>query len=108
MKPPKKNKKIMFDDTDIRHAKLKIRLQHDNLTQAEFFRAMVTGYIEKDADLVRYVKQYKEMNKKQSKKSIKKVQTDIDTGQTKLEHFGIVDGELEDIFDLIESQHPDL
>lgn len=36
MSKVKKNKKIVFDDTDIRHAKLKIRLQHDGLSQAEF------------------------------------------------------------------------
>ena len=47
-----KKKKIVFDDTDIRHAKLKIRLQHDGITQAEFFRALVTAYIEKDSSVV--------------------------------------------------------
>ena len=69
MKGSKKNKKIMFDDTDIRHAKLKIRLHHDSLTQADFFRAMVTGYIEKDATIVKYIDQYKETNQKQNRNS---------------------------------------
>ena len=108
MRGPKKNKKIVFDDTDIRHAKLKVRLQHDGLTQAEFFRAMITGYIEKDKSVLGYVTRYKEQNKKQSKKAIKKVQEDIEKGQIKMEQFGIADGELEDIFDLIASEHPDL
>ena len=40
-----REKKIVFNDTDKRHADLKIRLQHDDLRQAEFFRAMITGYI---------------------------------------------------------------
>ena len=108
MRGPKKNKKIVFDDTDTRHAKLKIRLQHDGLTQAEFFRAMITGYIEKDKSVVGYVTRYKEQNKKQSKRAIKKTQDDIDKGQIKMEQFGIADGELEDIFDLIASEYPDL
>ena len=55
MNKVKKNKKIVFDDTDIRHAKLKIRLQHDGLSQAEFFRAFVTGYIEKDGDIIKFI-----------------------------------------------------
>ena len=38
MSKVKKNKKIVFDDTDIRHAKLKIRLQHDGLSQADLCR----------------------------------------------------------------------
>ena len=44
-----REKKIVFNDTDKRHADLKIRLQHDDLSQSEFFRAMITGYIEKDS-----------------------------------------------------------
>jgi hypothetical protein len=108
MSKVKKNKKIVFDDTDTRHAKLKIRLQHDGLSQAEFFRAFVTGYIEKDKDVTRFINRYKTENKTQSKKSIKKTQTDLEKGQDKMEKFGFFDGELEDIFDLIAEQHPDL
>ena len=103
-----KKKKIVFDDTDVRHAKLKIRLQHEGITQAEFFRALVTGYIEKDSSLVGYIKRYKLENKKQSKKNIKKIDEDMKEVQELMEKFGIADGELEDIFDLIASQHPNL
>ena len=108
MQGPKKNKKIVFDDTDIRHAKLKIRLQHDGLSQAEFFRALVTGYLEKNTAILKYIQLYKEQHKKQSKKSRKKIQAEIEKGQIKMEEFGIIDGELEDIFDLIANEHPDL
>ena len=101
-------KKIVFDDTDVRHAKLKIRLQHEGITQAEFFRALVTGYIEKDTSLVGYIEKYKLKNKKQSKKFIKQVNEDMEEGQEMMEKFGIADGELEDIFDLIASEHPNL
>ena len=108
MSKVKKNKKIVFDDTDTRHAKLKIRLQHDGLSQAEFFRAFITGYIEKDGDVIKFINKYKTTNKTQSKKAIKNNKKDIDKGTQKMEQFGIVDGELEDIFDLIASEHPDL
>ena len=101
-------KKIVFDDTDIRHAKLKIRLQHEGITQAEFFRALVTGYIEKDSAVVEYIRKYKLENKKQSKKSIKKIDEDLKEGQELMEKFGIAEGELEDIFDLIADEHPNL
>ncbi len=108
MSKVKKNKKIVFDDTDIRHAKLKIRLQHDGLSQAEFFRAFITGYIENDRDVVKFINKYKTESKTQSKRAIKKTQKDIETGTDKMEKFGFFDGELEDIFDLIAEQHPDL
>ena len=55
-----KKKRIVFDDTDIRHAQLKIRLQHDELTQAEFFRALISGYIDKDRHLINFINNYKE------------------------------------------------
>ncbi len=104
----KKNKKIVFDDTDIRHAKLKLRLQHDSLSQAEFFRAMITGYIENDQTLLKYIRRYKEDNKIQSKTASKKVYDDIKSGHQKMKSFGIADTELEDLFDLIAKEYPDL
>ena len=108
MSKVKKNKKIVFDDSDTRHAKLKIRLQHDGLSQAEFFRAFVTGYIEKDRLLIDFIKKYKEDNKSQSKKTIKMIDSDLKKGDSLLNQYGIGDGELEDIFDLIENDHPNL
>ena len=39
-------KKIVFQDSDKRHADLRIRLRHDGLTQIQFFQAMITGYLE--------------------------------------------------------------
>jgi hypothetical protein len=108
MSKVKKNKKIVFDDTDTRHAKLKIRLQHDGLSQAEFFRAFITGYIEKDLDVIKFINKYKTTTKTQSKKAIKSNKKDIETGAKKMEQFGFFDGELEDIFDIIATEHPDL
>ncbi len=108
MSKVKKNKKIVFDDTDVRHAKLKIRLQHDGLSQAEFFRAFVTGYIEKDGDVLKFINRYKTQNKTQAKKTIRTVQKDLESGHQVMEQFGIFDGEIEDIFDLIAEEHPDL
>ena len=44
----REGKKIVFYDSDKRHAELKVRLKHDSLTQAEFFRTLITGYLDKD------------------------------------------------------------
>ena len=51
----KTGKKILFYDTDKRHADLKIKLQYDGLGQSEFFRALVTGYLEEDPSIMDYV-----------------------------------------------------
>tara|TARA_Y100001970_G_C14250663_1_gene871575 strand:+ start:5313 stop:5639 length:327 start_codon:yes stop_codon:yes gene_type:complete len=108
VKSSQKNKKIVFDDTANRHAKLKIRLRHDNLTQAEFFRAFITAYIEKDPLIMQFIHNYKEHYKVQSKRSQKIIKKDLLDGQSKIEQFGLIEDELEDIFDLIASEHPDL
>lgn len=103
-----KKKKIVFDDTDIRHAQLKIRLNHDDLSQAEFFRMLITGYLEKDRLILKYIDMYKENNNTQSKKKRKKINDDYDVADHLMGKFGIKDEELENIFDLIAEEHPDL
>ena len=107
-KQQSKKKKIVFDDTDIRHAQLKVRLQHDGLSQAEFFRCMITGYINKDETLLQYVQDYKASKNIQSKTKRRKIQKDIEVGSDLMAKFGFKDDELENIFDLIAEEHPDL
>tara|TARA_B100000282_G_scaffold296345_1_gene277972 strand:- start:1329 stop:1649 length:321 start_codon:yes stop_codon:yes gene_type:complete len=101
-------KKVVFDDTDIRHAKLKIRLEYDGLSQAEFFRSFITGYLEKDENVMEYIKKYKDNNKKLSKRNMKYQNKDNDIGNDMLGQFGIKDEELENIFDVIAKSNPDL
>tara|TARA_R100001079_G_C4391116_1_gene127277 strand:- start:424 stop:747 length:324 start_codon:yes stop_codon:yes gene_type:complete len=103
-----KNKKIVFEDTEDRHAQLKIRLQYDGLSQAEFFRSLVTAYLNKDDDVMNYIKSYKLKNKKQSKRNLKFIDKDDKISDELLSQFGIKNDELENIFDIIAEQHPDL
>jgi len=103
-----KDKKVIFSDTHLRHAQLKIRLEYDGLSQAEFFRCLITGYLNKDKNLLSYIKIYKENNKVQSKRNMNYINKDDQQRDILLTQFGIKDDELEDIFDLIAEEHPDL
>jgi len=103
-----KTKKVVFDDTDVRHAKLKIRLEYDGLSQAEFFRSFITGYLEKDKHIMEYIKSYKETNEKMSKRNMKYQNRDSKMADDLLGKFGIKDDELESIFDVIAKSNPDL
>ena len=103
-----REKKIVFNDTDKRHADLKIRLQHDDLSQSEFFRAMVTGYIEKDSRLLAYLYEWRELNKGYSKTKRAKSERLLRKGQQIKSKFGLDESEIESIFDLLEEEHPDL
>ena len=100
MKDKPNKKKVIFDDTDVRHARLKIRLEYDGLSQAEFFRSLITGYLENDKSVMDYITRYKKDNKKLSK--------DTEMADDLLGQFGIGDEELENIFDVIAKNNPDL
>jgi len=101
-------KKIMFYDTDKRHADLKIRLQHDALSQSEFFRAVVTGYLDKCDLIVEFINEYKSKNRKQSIKNISTSERLIMKGKNLESKLNLNNDEREDIFDIIAKEHPDL
>ena len=103
-----KKKKVVFDDTDVRHAKLKIRLEYDGLTQSEFFRLFITGYLEKNESVMKYVNEYKASTKKLSKRNQRYQIKDLESGDDLLGQFGILDDEIENIFDVIAKSNPEL
>tara|TARA_Y100000034_G_C6893333_1_gene411398 strand:+ start:301 stop:630 length:330 start_codon:yes stop_codon:yes gene_type:complete len=107
-KPPygKKNKKIVFYDTDKRYADLKIRLMHDKISQAQFFRSIVTGYIEQDEDVLNFVDKLKQRT--QTKKSVKENRKLITKGKELISDLSLDENEKNSIFDLIENESPDL
>ena len=53
-------KKIIFSETDKRHAELKIRLNYDGLSQQAFFSSIVNGYLSSDEDIVKFISKTKE------------------------------------------------
>ena len=103
-----KQKRIIFNDTDVRHAQLKIRLERDGLSQAEFFRAYITAYLEKDEEIIDFIRSYKERKGIQAKRSRKVIAKEDEDQNSLMSKFGIKDEELENIFDLIAEEHPDL
>ena len=105
---PKTRKKFMFYDTEKRQADLRIRLRYDGMTQSHFFRAMITGYLEKDLDLMIYLDRHKDIyqvqgiNKRDSSKQMLK------EGEKTKKRFGLDENDIEDIFDILEQEHPEL
>jgi len=101
-------KRIIFEDTDKRHADLKIRLHYDEIKQGEFFRLMLTGYINQDERLMSYIEDYKEQKKIQSKRKITDSRRLRKKAQEIENKFALNSEEVEDIFDLIEKENQDL
>tara|TARA_Y100000310_G_scaffold299899_1_gene335120 strand:- start:350 stop:688 length:339 start_codon:yes stop_codon:yes gene_type:complete len=100
-------KKIIFYDSDKRHADLKIRLQYDGLKQGEFFKAVMTAYLEKDGDFMKFLDRYKRDNETMDKTKMRK-QEKIKKREKELKtKFSLEDNEIESIFDMLE-EHSDL
>ena len=97
-------KQIAFWDNDHRQAQLIIRCRHDGLTQAAFFRHIITGYIRGDERVQGYIDEVKEMGESRKKKS----RTLKKKGDEMVRDFALDDDEVDSIFDVLAEEFPDL
>ena len=97
-------KQIAFWDNDHRQAQLIIRCRHDGLTQAAFFRHIITGYIRGDERLQSYIDEVREMGESRKRKS----RTLKKKGDEMVKDLSLTDGEVDNIFDLLAEEFPDL
>jgi hypothetical protein len=97
-------KKIMFYDSSDRQTRLRIRCEFDGITQSQFFRMMISGYIEQDELISSFLDACKEKYKIQGKQKRKKIsEIKKNTEKTK-KSFALEADELENIFDIIETE----
>ena len=54
MKGIKKDKQILFLETEKRHADLKIKLKHYGITQSDFIRGCISGLINDDEQFLQF------------------------------------------------------
>ena len=103
-----KLKKIVFTATEKSHADLKIKLHYDGLTQVNFYRMMMEGYIEEDERILQYVQDWKDKQEVQSKRQRNDIKKEYKSQKEIKEKFALDETEVESIFDLLEKEHPDL
>jgi len=104
----KREKRISFMDTDKRNADLIVRLKNDGLTKTKFFRAILTGYLKRDHLMVEFIERYKHESGTQSAVKADKVKDLEKTGEQNKKKFGLDVNEIENIFDILEKEHPEL
>ena len=105
---PNDRKKMMFWESPKRQADLKIRLQLDGFTQSHFFRALITGYLNKDENILKYLVDYKQENRTQGISKRQQIKKGIKAYRDTEEKFGLNENEVEDIFDIIAEEFPEL
>ena len=98
----------MFVDTEERHARLKIRLEYDGFSKAEFFRILMTGYLDKDENVLKFINEYKEQKNIHNKKKRKGSRGLLEKGKETIRQFALEENEIENIFDIMEKEHPEL
>ena len=103
-----KKTKIMFTVTERTKADFKLQLQYDSLTQVKFFRSIMEGYISKDPDLMIYIQRFKKQNSIQNNEQRNRIMIDIKKSADTKNKFALGDDEVENIFDILEKEHPDL
>tara|TARA_R100000008_G_scaffold84183_2_gene70991 strand:+ start:421 stop:792 length:372 start_codon:yes stop_codon:yes gene_type:complete len=101
-------KKIMFYESIKRQADLRVKLEYDNLKQSEFFRCLITGYLNNDDQIIHYIQKYKEDMGIHNKIKRQKSQKLINRGKENIKKLGLNKTEIEDIFDIIAEEHPEL
>jgi hypothetical protein len=101
-------KKVVFYDTDKRHADLRVKLQYDGLTQSDFFRSLIGGYLEDDPRIVEFVHHSREALGKGSARQRKIWKEESSAADSTRDQFALNDEEIEDIFDILEKEHPEL
>ena len=103
-----KKTKVMFTVSERTKADFKLQLQYDSLTQVKFFRALMEGYINKDPELMVYINKFKKSNSIQNNPQRKKTMTNIKEAKITKTRFALGDEEVENIFDILEKEHPEL
>ena len=101
---PKSRKKIMFYDSEDRQTKLRIRCNFDGISQSQFFRMMITGYTENDQHIYEYLKKCKEKYNIQGQQKRSKIELLQKNKKLIEKKFSLATSEVEDIFDIIETE----
>ena len=100
----KNEKRIVFTETDHRHAQLIVKLKTDGMTQAKFFRNLITGYLDGDERIESFIFELSELSNKKKKK-VKKLRS---SGKNMLGDLGLDEEQIDDLFDVIAEEFPDL
>lgn len=83
--------------------KLKIQLKYDGISQANFLKILINSYLDRDSRVLDIFKE--NLNYMSSRKKAKK--DDILTKKT-INDFNLNEEEVEDMFDIIARENPDL
>tara|TARA_A100001515_G_scaffold142145_1_gene140338 strand:+ start:1108 stop:1431 length:324 start_codon:yes stop_codon:yes gene_type:complete len=101
-------KKVVFYDSTKRHADLRVKLQYDGMTQSDFFRTIVGGYLSDNPLIMEFIHSTREESNSGSNRQRKIWREETEGAESTKSQFALNEQEIEDIFDILEKEHPDL
>ena len=108
-KTPADHSVLSFSLNSKLHENLKIRLYYDEIkSQSEFFRYCVESYLEQEPLFMSFLDDYKINKKVQSKKRVSKSKNLRDEGKKMLHDLALTEDDVENIFDILEEELPEL
>ena len=101
-----KEKEILFLVDEDLHARFRAALAYDKFSQKRFISAIIEGYIDNNIHIRRFIDEaaaagisiFRKKNKRRDRKQAEKTASD----------FRLNEQEVQNIFDIIESENPDL
>ncbi len=95
---------IGFEDADDTYAKLLIRLKHEGITKREFFRGVVSSFLEEDPSFMQYILEFKKRKHLYVKSKQKVLDKEREVCDNTEKQFGLSNDEIEDLFDMFEEE----
>jgi hypothetical protein len=95
-------KKIVLYISDSAHAEMRLKLRYDDLSQNVFFKKIIAGYLQDDKLMREFIINCNK--EKISKRDTRKMKKDDKKIEQEVKDFGLNEDEINDIYDLIESQ----
>tara|TARA_R110000824_G_scaffold102639_7_gene244174 strand:- start:11195 stop:11524 length:330 start_codon:yes stop_codon:yes gene_type:complete len=109
MNTPATHSKLTFFLDSKLHENLKIRLYYDQIkTQSEFFRYCVESYLEQNSLFMEFLDDYKINKKVQSKARSQRSRRIRQNGNKLMEELALTNDEVQNIFDILEEDLPEL
>jgi hypothetical protein len=101
---PEEAKTITIDSLETLDTNLRIKLKFDDITKFWFFNEYIKGYLLDDPLLQPFIEKIKETSMMARKHKLKKNRQLREKEKEVINKFGLDPNEIEDIFDLIESE----
>ena len=98
-----KLKRIVFEEYDVNHAALILKLKTIKVSQKDFFQSFVRFFIEAHPCLDSFSEHLLESKSRLGNKPRKVLHSSLAEGKARVKSFNISNEEVEDIFDLLES-----